>query len=1003
MPPENQNPIQKEYDQELGPDFSPLAQAEQDGTADDSSNEGVKNAEENPNWRNNVTGTGGGGRGKNTSSTAGGMGNKAVGNNTGPFNSKLNFSVLRKRSPLITIILLLAGGGIGIGGLLSPGLLIVQMKEVMVNKFDNQLTSMTSREVKLYAQKMTGKITGGVCNSPVSILCKYSSMSEKEVANFEKAGIHVVSDGDKTLLGRIKPKSFEFNGEKIPAKNFTKKMISDTEFRSAVHQSYNSKFAGFADADWVKAEADLGISKKAADLEGETDDEMLKSVQDDTKNPAPQDETTTERVKPGDPKPGGGTYDDTSAAAANAAADEAKKAADEIASGAAKAAEDATKAAPGALESSLGTAANAVSITGWLNNACGAYGAIQAVGYAAKTVRALQLARYAMIFLNVADQIKAGTAKPKDVAYLGTVLTTQFIAKDKHGNILSKKSATDSFGYQFAAYGKGGKMSNTATQFLAGGGLTGDMIKITSEINNVLFGSPRKTCKVVTNPFVNIGSLVGGIALFFVPGVDIEVSAWDVAKGALQVGLQIAEAYAPALLKDIVAGVLVDKSTVGEAAGDAMTSGASGIMSTTAKFGGNAPLTPSDAVSYSNLSSNVAEQYAQEDRLAYSPLDATNSNTFMGKIVGQLIPYASNMSSLSGALSSMASVVTGSFASLTGQTAKAVSTDDYTMCQDYDYRDLNLATDPYCNVTYGIPPDALNADPITVAQTLLNETQTVDDGVSVGQIDPETGDPVDGTNYAKFVENCMDRTEPLGADSNGSTGSECLFGKDFNGTPNNNYYIHYIDQRVQMGLDGDEVAGQGTPSETDSGSSGIDPSEFDNSNQSCSDGTKDLGVVKTKYSGSLVQTKYPTIRLCQLSSISGVGANSNGAIISGGAIVNAAVSGAFQQLGEKALSQNPKVQLTATSSFRLFDSCGGSGDGSSCATPGASPHQIGIAIDFGLSDGHTGTSTTSCSARATSNDPQWEFLHEYAASFGIKQYTYENWHWDASGMSNRCA
>jgi hypothetical protein len=158
------------------------------------------------------------------------------------------------------------------------------------------------------------------------------------------------------------------------------------------------------------------------------------------------------------------------------------------------------------------------------------------------------------------------------------------------------------------------------------------------------------------------------------------------------------------------------------------------------------------------------------------------------------------MSSLTGVFSSIASITTGSFASLTAPTTNAASTDDYTMCQDYDYKAMGIATDPYCNVTYGIPPDALNADPVTVAQDLISK----------GQIDDTTGDPIDGSNYAKFVDECINRdiSKPLGKDGAGD-GKGCIFGNSYpddNGVPNNNYYIHFIDQRVQTGLDGEDVA-----------------------------------------------------------------------------------------------------------------------------------------------------------------------------------------------------
>ncbi len=701
------------------------------------------------------------------------------------------FTKFKKKSPATAIIIAVVGGGIGIVGLLSPSLLLVQIKEVMVNKFNSQLTSMDVRTRHMYKKKATG---GLLCTSKVSILCKYSTMSEKQAAKFEKAGIKVISNGDKTLLGRIKPKSFEFNGKSISASDFDAMLKSNAEFGSAVKLAYNPKFAGFADKIWKKAAAKLGISKIAADIAGETDEARLKKIQDQTKNPVDVDSAKVSEVIPDDPNyidpDTGEPYTAARAAEVNAERRAAAEAANEIIETAEDAAKRGAKAAPKAL--AVSAVVNTLKITGLMDNACAVFSAIRAVGFAAKTVRVLQLARYAMIFLNVADQIKAGTAKQDDVDYLGKVLTTEVAASAKSVKL---GTATNSFGYRYAAYGKGGKMSDTATQFLAGGGLAGSLIGLTSLVDKALGGQPISKCGLLANPLVGFGSLLVGVALFLVPGVNIAVGAWDLAKVAMGVAFMVALAYLPALLQDIVAGVLVDDTTVGEASGEAITSGASGIMGTSAKTGGNAPLTPAQAVAYNNLSNEIAEQYAEEDRLAYSPFDISNNNTFMGKIVAQLIPYAGNMSSLSGIFSSIASISTGSFASLTSQTAKATSIEDYTMCQDYDYRDLNLATDPYCNVLYGIPTEALDADPIEVINALGS------------QINPETGDPAIGSDYAKFVTDCIDRVRPLGdAGANGSDsdGSECLFNNE-----NKNFYIHYIDQRVQSGLDGEDLSGAG--------------------------------------------------------------------------------------------------------------------------------------------------------------------------------------------------
>lgn len=718
--------------------------------------------------------------------------NNVSGNNNAQLKSSGRLNSLKKKGPLTAIILTLVGGGIGIGGLLSPGLLIVNLKEIMINKFDSQLASMTVRSSKILTSKM-GTTKGILCNTVLNIGCKYSSMSAKQMSNFEEAGIKVNYE-DTTVLGRSKPTSFEFNGNTIQANEFSTEINSNPEFRAAINKAYNPKFAGFVDNIWEKAASKLGISKKAANLDGETDEAKLKSIQEDTRNPA-TDETisTPKEASLKDENPDGSPkYKDQAAVdAANKAIKDSANDTAAIESAATAAEKDATKASTevleavdGAAKGSLSTIANTLKITGFADSACTAYGAIQAVGYAAKTVRALQLARYAMIFLNVADQIKAGVAKPEDVSYLGKILTTEVAATATTPKL---GSATDSFGYKYAAYGSGGAMSTTASQFLAGGGLAGSLISVTSSINTILKGTPRQTCGILKNPFVSGASLIGGVAIMLVPGVDVAFAAKDVLQAAAAIAFNLAASAAPALLQDIVAGLLVDKTTVGEAAGDAITSGASGIMSTTAANGGNAPLTPDQAVAYNDLSNKIANQYAEEDRLSYSPLDPTNSNTFMGKIVAQLIPYASKMSSISGALTSIASLSINSFASITTQNTKATSTEDYTQCQDFDYRNMNLATDPYCNVMYGIPASALNDDPIAVANSLS------------GQVDEITGAAIPGSNYDKFLSSCINRNLPLGSVSDSfqeSDGSECLFN-----STNKNYYLYFIDQRVNNGME----------------------------------------------------------------------------------------------------------------------------------------------------------------------------------------------------------
>lgn len=781
--------------------FDALKKAETNGNSLSNGDE-VKDKEQKPasDWVNNVTGQ-----------------NK----NQQPSGFNKFKSLAKKKSATIAIIGILLGSSVGIGGFLSTGLLLVQIKEVMVGKFNSQLASMDIRSTKILASKMG--TTGGICTSVIDIRCKYSSMSEKQIANFEKAGIKISSD-EKTLFGRTKPTNFEFNGKTISAAEFSSEIGTNPEFRSAVKNAYNPKFAGFADSIWSKVTSNLKISKSKAKISGDTEDAKLKSIQENTKFGS-VDAEQVNIPKAGDINPDSGNpYTDEEINKIK----NASNVAEDIITNTEEIAKKGKKIAPEIIEkgakASIAMAGSALKITGFADSACTAYTTIQAVGYAAKMVRTIQLARYAMIFLNVADQIKAGEAKEEDVSYLGKILTSE-VTVNEATNTKAKLSATDSFGYKYAAYGEAGNMPDSTMQYLAAGGLTGSLIGITSLVNSTLNGKPRSVCGFLANPIVGGVSAIAGIALLIF-GAPVG-AAKVIAQGVFAASIAVAIMALPAMLQDIVAGVLVDKTTIGADAGDALTSGASGLMGSTAAAGGNAPLTPAQAVAYNNLSNNIAAQYNEEDQLTASQFDINNSNGFLGSLVSTFIPYLSKLSSLSGIFSSIASISSNSISALTNKTASAsISSYDYAACQDFDYNDIQgdgsgekVATDPFCNVSYGMPQEALDIDPIEVVDILINPDTS--NKRSFPQIDLNSGAPKG--KYITFINDCIDRKRPLGdpgTDNNESSGSECLYGKTIQIAPavfdkgklifpevsiNNKYfYLSYIDQRVQKGMDGED-------------------------------------------------------------------------------------------------------------------------------------------------------------------------------------------------------
>jgi hypothetical protein len=215
-------------------------------------------------------------------------------------------------------------------------------------------------------------------------------------------------------------------------------------------------------------------------------------------------------------------------------------------------------------------------------------------------------------------------------------------------------------------------------------------------------------------------------------------------------------------------------------------------MSDVSQGGGNGTMSVDDAIAYNSEQNKVLAQYAAEDRATLSPFDVTSQNTFMGSIVAKLLPNISQMSSLSGSLSAIGSIVSGSLSSIVPKSS-ALTQDElkaaYTVCNDMDYKTLDIATDPFCNPIYGIPPQYLNKDPVKVADELIKE----------GSID-DAGAVIPGSKYEDYLNNCVNRAEPMGSTGDSGTGNDGMMCKVK--ADNINYYLFTIDSRIDNGMDG---------------------------------------------------------------------------------------------------------------------------------------------------------------------------------------------------------
>lgn len=791
--------LTREDDIDSAYDYSPTAQRLSDSenkTNDTYANAGIDQAETFANDPSNAV------RSQETSSSDnnnGWMVNRS-GSSNAPTSPKNAVKLLKKGGPFGIIIGLL----LGMGGLFSffggPGLLIVNLAEKMTEKFDQQLTSMELRSNKIIQAKINNTTTG-IC-SVVTIRCKFASFSDKEISNFKKAGIEINPDGGgKTITGRTKAVSFTFEGgDPIKPAEFSKMMKTNPRFAAAVRNGYNPKFAGMSDSIFAKVAAKLKVSKKSPlPEEATTEEERLRAIEEQTKNgqggEVPAGHQVGEKKDPSCTK-NCATYTADDINAEHLAAQNTNALSDAAQGVESNDSKASTQALTELSTNGLDAAAklgSLIKVTGMADNACTVYGMIKGVGIAAKTIRMAQMARFAMVFLTTASMIKAGDAKPADVSYLGDMLTKTVKTSDAAGKTSTSLSATDSFGYRYAAFGDKG-INEAATPFLSGGGLTGKLSGITKTITSFFPGGKKgadTTCKTLGNPFVQAGSFIAGIALMIVPGGQaLELS--KIAGQAALAGITFAaQALLPGLIADIIAGKLVDKNTFGEPAGNAIASGSGGLMADLALTGGNAPLKRDQAKQLTAVNEDVRLAYAKTDQATKSPFDISSPNTFLGSIAGTITPYLSGSgSTIASQLGSLAAISTSALKNFAIPPSYAASTENFDECTDPEYADLNLATDPFCNPIAGIPSGSMNDDPNVVNDRLIAQ----------GLIDPQSGEPVG--KYADFVAECMDRQNPIGSTGENNTesdGTNCFL--DASDQVKGDMYVHYVDMRVDDGME----------------------------------------------------------------------------------------------------------------------------------------------------------------------------------------------------------
>lgn len=656
--------------------------------------------------------------------------------------------------------------------------------------------------------------------------------------------------------------------------------------------------------------------------------------------------------------------------------------------------------------------------TNLAGGACSIYDATKGISYAIKTARIAAFVAITMTMFTANDQAKAGDGDENIMAVIGDMLTQP----DENGD-----TATSSLGYRMAAYNDIGtlseedqKYSSTTTGAFVGfmSTLVGYVAKggVTSVVGM------NEMCKKFASTVASV------IEIAVICGSDLMISLVFAAE---TFGLSILGATAICLAENAImlyamnkatsaalGGAVeqikktevsvIDETTRGSALGNSIFSGSAQIL------GGKSAGYGMKAGNHSQIKKYLAKTAAvrqQDTDIALyearnTPFDINNQYSFMGILSNNLGLSSLKNSSTTNNLRNLFSFLPKSFATLSNNvSAKDDAKDDLydNKCQDSSLKSIGVDADAFCNPTYVMSDAELDADIAPVTQYMIDK----------GYINEDTGEAISGTDYQLFMDNCVNRVDPLGETSasisednnyewkiglkcveDDSSSSKTVAYTDTNSTTATDYdsnlnytvgsssdlggkmsyfRVYTMDKSINDTIDTPyAAAGGGTPA----GATFDLATVFEPSDQiGCAPGTDDLGVpTGVPDSSAYYEGKPLAIRLCGIPGTQFPDKDEKLIPLQ----VNSRVSGAVLAMVQKMSADLGQSPVRFEDSYRIYSYQEHLFNTNPNATnPGFSMHQSGTALDF--------------------NSGNIPWAEANAGNYGFKQNSGENWHFSPTG------
>lgn len=736
--------------------------------------------------------------------------------NPAALGRKLISTGLRKKSPILMLVGLLVL--LGLGSFLGPAMVGFSFVENIDKDVNDVTAALTNKSEQINLRRTLpssekSKALKG-CGT-LSLRCKFSTISDKQLARLNRAGITVVPE-DTKFGGRIVPKAYTFqNASYSPEAWATELKKTNSPARLAQLRANNMKYIGFSDRSFFAMVARrFGVSKKPPGTKGTVRDRVNQLLTAGGTS-EPSDLKIEQR-----PDEKGNMVDTLVDANGNPVLDASGKPITYTNANDAAKARDALAAAK-APKTPVGVTVpkelvGAASAFGVADLACSINQMAGKAVIAAKVASQMAMVKYAFGIASTIQKIKAGDGTVEDGQAIGTLLTdtdnrqTIQDVKSSAANAMAArnvnsftdatmpnpnygKSAMDSNLVLMSMTGNAATPTTTDTIFSLGGGINA-LLKGTGAVTAGLSNISSGLCGFVQSPAVR----AAGIALAVAAAIGS--SGWSIAgqiatSAALVAGIMVLNIIITKALSSSVLDVLKDPNeTVGR--GTAGWTGLASAASSNAMAHGLKPANKSEIVKYTAERNSVEQSYVAMESKTTHPLDITNQYSALGSV-------ARSITSMFGySAPSLTKLVTfpQSLTSFLAAPARALDQSRFDYCDDSQYKALGIDADIQCNVRF-VPAGADAMDIDQVAEWMENtgcggngcvEKDTTT-GLPAGYTPPDPSasqnavlefakgatvgqffaDRILPNDYARYLDYCVYRTIPFGEtfDETGRIGS----------------------------------------------------------------------------------------------------------------------------------------------------------------------------------------------------------------------------------------